>query len=227
VSSEHLIHRSRPAAGEPDGALVLLHGRGASENDLAPLADELDPERRLVALFPRGPLTLPPGGFHWYVVQRVGYPHAPTFLPTFERLSSWLEGALADAGVPLERTILGGFSQGSVMAHALALASGRPRPAGVVAFSGFVPEVDGFDLDLEARAGLPVFIAHGTHDPIITVDLGRDARDRLTSAGLAVRYVEEPVGHTIGPRALPDARALITAALIPSGRASGTPPPAD
>ena len=213
MSSDHLIHRSRPAAGEPHGALVLLHGRGASENDLAPLADELDPERRLVALFPRGPLTLPPGGFHWYVVQRVGYPHAPTFLPTFERLSSWLEGALADAGVPLERTILGGFSQGSVMAHALALASGRPRPAAVVGFSGFIPEVDGFDLDIEARAGLPVFIAHGTYDPIITVDFGRDARDRLEAAGVDVTYREDPVDHTIALGALEDARTLVTRVL--------------
>jgi predicted esterase len=74
VSDPELIHRIRPAAGDPHGALVLMHGRGAGEHDLEPLLDELDPERRLVGVLPRGPLSLPPGGAHWYVVPRVGFP---------------------------------------------------------------------------------------------------------------------------------------------------------
>ena len=74
-----LAHRIRPAAGEPRGALVLLHGRGADENDLYPLLDLIDPKRRLVGLTPGGPLSLPPGGRHWYLVPRVGYPDHDTF----------------------------------------------------------------------------------------------------------------------------------------------------
>ena len=209
MSADLLVHAARPADGDPQGALVLIHGRGASEHDLEPLADHLDPERRLVVMLPRGPLTLPPGGFHWYVVQRVGFPHAPTFLPTWERLSSWLDAVLADAGVPIERTVIGGFSQGAVMSYALALAANRPRPAGVVAMSGFVPVVDGFELDLEGRAGLPVFISHGTHDGVITVDFGRESRDRLEAAGLDVTYREDPVEHTIALAALEEARTAI------------------
>ena len=64
-----LAIRVRPAAGEPEGALVLFHGRGADEHDLVPLLDALDPERRLLGVTPRGPLSLPPGGAHWYVVR--------------------------------------------------------------------------------------------------------------------------------------------------------------
>jgi phospholipase/carboxylesterase len=99
------------------------------------------------------------------------------------------------------------------MGYALALGAGRPRPAAVVAFSGFIPSVDGVDLALADRADLPVSISHGSLDPVISVTFGRDARDRLTAAGLAVRYREDAVGHTISPGALAQARAVLEEAL--------------
>jgi phospholipase/carboxylesterase len=217
VSVDLLAHRARPAEGAPEGALVVFHGRGASEHDLAPLVDLLDPERRLAAFLPRGPLALPPGGAHWYVVRRVGFPDPTTFLSTFGRASGWLEAVLGEERIPPERTVLGGFSQGAVMSYSLGLGAGRPRPAAILAFSGFVPRVDGFELDLESRAGLPVSISHGTHDPVIGVEFGRDARERLEAAGLAVRYREDPVGHTISPGAVAQAKAVLDAALPRSG----------
>ena len=203
----------RPASGEAEGALVLVHGRGADENDLAPLADLLDPDRRLAVYLPRGPLALPPGGAHWYVVARVGFPDPETFFPTFELLDAWTEAAVADAGVGPDRLVLGGFSQGAVMSYALGLAARRPRPAAILAMSGFVPQVEGFELDLESRAGLRVSISHGSLDPIIGVGFGREARDRLTAAGLDVAYREDPVGHTIAPAALAQAKATLERAL--------------
>ena len=144
---------------------------------------------------------------------RSGFPDPSTFLPTFERLSAWVDAALAEAGVPPERLVLAGFSQGAVMAHSLGLAAGRPTPAGIVAFSGFIPRVDGFDIELGSRAGLPVAVSHGSLDPVISVQFGRDARARLQTAGLDVRYVEEPIGHTIGPAALAQACALVADAV--------------
>jgi phospholipase/carboxylesterase len=211
VSTERspIVHRTRPAAGEPAGALVLLHGRGADELDLGPLLDLLDPEQRLVGLAPRGPLALPPGGAHWYVVREIGFPDAETFLATFARAVEWLDTALAEAGVPPERTVLGGFSQGTVMSYALGLGASRPRPAGILAMSGFIPTVEGFELDLESRAGLPVSISHGTYDPVISVEFGREARDRLDAAGLQVAYREDPIAHQIAPGALAQARAVL------------------
>jgi phospholipase/carboxylesterase len=210
-----LAHRTRPAAGESAGALVLLHGRGADELDVAPLLDLLDPEQRLVGLVPRGPLALPPGGAHWYVVREIGFPDRDTFLHTFAAVSDWLDAALAEAGVPLERTVLGGFSQGAVMSYALGLAAARARPAGILAMSGFIPTVDGLELDLEGRTGLPVSISHGTYDPVIGVEFGRDARDRLDAAGLDVAYREDPVAHQIAPGAVAQARAVLAKALAP------------
>ena len=194
-----LVCRIRPAAGDPAGALVLLHGRGSDENDLFGLFDLLDPEGRLVGVTPRAPLALPPGGAHWYAVYRVGYPDPETFAPTYALGSAWVDALPDVTGVPLERTVLGGFSQGAVMSFAFGLGMGRPRPAGIVALSGFVPTVDGWELDPETPRGLPVLLAHGTQDPVISVDFARSARERLEAAGADLRYRESPIGHQIDP----------------------------
>jgi phospholipase/carboxylesterase len=184
---------------------VLFHGRGADEHDLFPLLDLLDPERRLVGATARGPLTLPPGGAHWYIVRRVGFPDRETFDATYAQASAWLDDFLTRQDVPHERAVLGGFSQGGVMSYTLGLGAGRPRPAGIMALSSFIPSVDGFELG--DAAGLPVAIGHGTYDPVIGVEFGREARDRLTEAGADVTYRESPMPHSIDPgflRELPD-----------------------
>jgi phospholipase/carboxylesterase len=206
-------HLTRPVTGTPEGALVLFHGRGTDEHDLFPLLDMLDPQRRLLGATARGPLSLPPGGAHWYAVARVGYPDAETFHATYPQVATWLDELLAEHGIAPERTVLGGFSQGSVMSYALGLGAGRPRPAGIMALSGFIPEVDGFELDLGNAAGLPVAIGHGTHDPVISVEFGRDARERLVNAGADVLYRESPMAHTIDPRFLGELPAWLRGTL--------------
>ena len=90
---DDLVFELRAPDGDPAGAIVLLHGRGTSEQDLIPLLDVFDPHERLVGAFPRGPLQLPPIGSHWYVVEEVGYPDPETFTSTFER-----PGLARDAG---------------------------------------------------------------------------------------------------------------------------------
>jgi phospholipase/carboxylesterase len=202
-----------PGTEKPTAAIVLAHGRGADAGDLEPLLALLDPGRRLLGIFPRGPLSLPPGGRHWYAVREIGFPDRGTFLPTFAELSAYLDGVLAERGIGWERTVLGGFSQGAVMSYALGLAAGRPRPAGILAFSGFIPTVDGFELDLDSRSGLPVAIAHGSHDPVIGVEFGREARERLEAAALDVHYREDPVAHTIAPAGLAQAITVLDDAL--------------
>ena len=98
MSIDSLPYRLRPADGEPEGAVVLIHGRGADEYDLLPLLDTLDPQRRLVGVSPRGPLSLPPGGAHWYVVKEIGRPDPATFRATYELVTAWLD-ALPSAAV--------------------------------------------------------------------------------------------------------------------------------
>jgi phospholipase/carboxylesterase len=204
-----LVHRVRPAAGDPRGALVLLHGRGADESDLYPLLDLLDPQRRLVGLTPGAPFFLPPGGRHWYVVPRVGYPDHDSFHASYDLLTRDVPEL---TGVPWERTILGGFSQGTVMAYALGLGAGRPTPAGLIAMSGFIPTVEGWSADLD-RPGLPVWIAHGRRDPVIGVEFARAARDALSAAPVDLTYHEHEGGHQVDPRLLAELPGWVDGAI--------------
>ena len=209
-----LIHRERPAEGDPAGLLILHHGRGADEHDLLGLADVLDPQRRLHVVTPRGPLTVPgwPGN-HWYVVPRVGYPDPETFRRAYDSLAAFHDEVWERTGIDPQRTVLGGFSMGSVMSYALGLAGERPVPAGILAFSGFIPTVEGWQLDLGSRAGLPVFIAHGRQDPIMDVAFARRARELLRAAGLPVSYHESDAAHHIDPAHLPSAIGWLSAAV--------------
>jgi phospholipase/carboxylesterase len=207
--TEPLRYLERPAEGELHGALVLLHGRGADEYDLFPLLDALDPERRLLGITPRGPLSLPPGGAHWYRLGGIPTPDPGTFFPTFEAAAAFLDAL----PVPMERVVLGGFSQGAVMSWALGLGTGRQRPAAIMALSGFLPEVEGFELDLTGLDGYPIAIAHGSLDPVIPVEFSRAAVERLRTAGAALRWRETPVPHTIDPRVLPELQAFVAAAI--------------
>lgn len=220
MTPDTLVHRLRAAAGDPEGALVLFHGRGTDENDLFPLHDELDPERRLVGATPRGPLSLPPGGAHWYAVREIGYPDPETFNAVYPVAGGWLDELLAEHGVPSERALLGGFSQGAVVSYALALGGGRARPAGILALSGFIPTVEGLELDPGRARGLPVAIGHGSYDPVIGIEWGQDARDRLSAAGADVTYRESPMPHAVDPGFIPELRDWVEAAVGKAGAGS-------
>jgi len=223
MALDDLVYRSRPATGPPAGALVLLHGRGVDENDLFALCDLLDPERRLACFTPRAPLT-PPGhtGNHWYVVERVGFPDPATFAQTYSILERWLAAVAEETGVPPERTVLGGFSQGTVMSYALGLGSGRPVPAAVVALSGFVPTVEGWEPDFAGREGLAVYVSHGVNDPVIPIGFAQSARE-LLEGRVDLTYRETPAGHSIDPRSLDEMSRFIAGALAPrtGGRGAG------
>ena len=217
VARPVITHEERPArdTAGPKGrtAIVLLHSRAGDEHEVLPWLHDLDPEERHLGLLPLAPLDLHAEERHWYLIEREASPDPATFLANLEALSEWLDRTLAVRGIDSDRTVLAGFSQGAAMAYSLGLAPGRPSPAGILAFSGYIPRVEGFDLDLEGRARLPVSIAHGSLDPTVSVGFGREARDRLESAGLAVRYHEDPAGHSITPGGLVHARAVLGEAL--------------
>lgn len=209
-----MVYQVREATGEPAGALVLFHGRGADEHDLYPLFEFLDPDRRFLGVTPRGPFSFPPGGAHWYALRQVGYPDGETFLDTYENVGAWLDGFLDERGIGHDRTVLGGFSQGGVMAYSFSLGAGRPRPAATIALSSFVPTVDGFELDLSEIP--PVAIGHGTLDPIIPVEFGRQARRTLEDAGASILYREYPLPHAIDPTFLTELRGWLARVAVPA-----------
>jgi phospholipase/carboxylesterase len=176
-----LTFQERPATGDPAGLLVLHHGRGADDHDLLGLGEMLDPGRQWHVVTPRAPLDIG-GGYHWYLVPRVGYPDPETFHAAFGTLAAFHDELWERTGIAPEDTVFG-----------------RPKPAGILAFSGFIPTVEGWQPDLASRADLPVFIAHGRRDPIMAVDFARRARELLEAGGLPVEYHESDAGHEIDP----------------------------
>jgi phospholipase/carboxylesterase len=209
-----LTFRERPATGDPAGLLVLHHGRGADEHDLLSLGDVLDPQRRLHVVTPRAPLQLPgwPGN-HWYVVPRVGHPDPETFHAAYRKLAAFHDELWERTGLTPGKTVFGGFSMGSVMSYALGLGADRPAPAGILAFSGFIPTVDGWQPSLADRTGTRAFIAHGRRDQIMDVEFARRARELLEAGGLDVTYHESDAGHHIDPAHVPPAIDWLAATL--------------
>ena len=95
------------------------------------------------------------------------------------------------------------------MSYSLGLGPDRPAVAGILAFSGFIPTVEDWTGDLQGRANLRAFIAHGRQDHVIDVEFARRARDLLIGANLEVEYHESDVAHQIDPSHIPAAQAWL------------------
>jgi phospholipase/carboxylesterase len=205
-----LSYLERAASDDPEGLLVLHHGRGTDESDLLGLADFLDPERRLQVVTPRAPLQLSGSpGYHWYLVPRVGYPDPASFAAAREALAELHDRLWEETGIGPDRTVLGGFSMGAVMSYATGLGAERPAPAGILAFSGFVPTVEGWEPALADRTDIRAFVSHGSRDPVIGIEFAERARDLLSDGGLDVTYRESELGHQIDPAHLREASAWV------------------
>jgi phospholipase/carboxylesterase len=210
MDDETLLQLERPAVGDPQGLLVLHHGRGTDECDLLGLADLLDPEGRLRVVSPRAPLAVPGSpGYHWYLVPRVGFPDRETFHAARAALAELHDRLWEETELGPERTVLGGFSMGAVMSYAMALGADRPAVAGILAFSGFVPTVEDWRPSFADRTSTRAFISHGSRDPVIEVGFAQRARELLEDGGLDVVYRESGLGHQIDPAHLTEARSWL------------------
>ena len=183
--------------------VICLHGRGSNEADLIGLAPYLDDPGgtpRLLWISPRAPLALM-GGYEWYRLEGVGVPNPATFDAARETLDRFITEALAAYPLDPQKLFLLGFSQGSMMSYAFALAQ-PGRVAGVVAQSGYIPLNAGLKVDRAGIRGKPFLLTHGAYDPIIPVEWGREARDTLAQAGAQVEYHEYAMGHEISAQSI-------------------------
>jgi phospholipase/carboxylesterase len=198
---------------EPDRLLLLIHGKGADEEDLAPLISHLDPEGRFLTVLPRAPLPLM-GGWQWYDTE--GIPRGgPQLVDSVDALDDLLDASCAEYGFDRAQAIVAGFSQGCAVTLALGLRrSDRPRPAGLLGMSGFLPEREGLEYDFSGAP--PVLIQHGTADPLISVDFGRRASARLGAEGVPVVYREYAMAHQVTLESTQDAMAWL--ALVFAGQ---------
>jgi thioredoxin len=201
-----LIHN---IVGSPDAAriLMLIHGYGADERDLAGLLPYLDPEDQFLTVLPRGPVAAPPG-FAWYDIGAIGGGHVEdvTLMSSLQDLDDLLDEVGQERDKQRPESIVAGFSQGGGLAVALGLRrSERAHPAGVVAMSGYLPDVEGLEYDWEAAVDIPVLVQHGTHDPLMPVERGRELARTLMEHGVPVTYREYPMEHQVAMESVQDA----------------------
>ena len=194
--------------------LVLVHGYGADEHDLAPLAPLVDPDGRFFVVCPRGPYSLgdgglPYGGASWYHFTGDGADPA-SFQGSLIALDHSVDAVCAARGLDRRRAVFAGFSQGGSMVLALTLrASAKPRPAAVACLSGFLHRPDWLVYDWDAADLPPAYVQHGTYDPLLPVERGRDVAETLRGHGLAVTWHEYPMQHEIRPESIVDLRAFL------------------
>jgi phospholipase/carboxylesterase len=208
-----------PAGQRPELGVVLCHGYGASGLDLAGLTQAfaiVKPQllERIAFIYPAAPLDLAgmgiPGGRAWWMIDldRLLNRPTPELLARFRRdppeglsdardkLSAMLDEAIRHFGLPLGRVVLGGFSQGSMLALDLALRSPTP-PAAVCVLSGALVNESEWRNLAPQRAGLAVFQSHGRQDGILMYPQATALRDMLTEAGLDVQFVPFDGQHEI------------------------------
>jgi len=195
-----------------NGTVALLHGRGDNATGIAPLAFELNRED-LHVISIQAPLVLDPpyaGGYEWYRMHEAGQPEQPTLFASLTALASFLESILRKYPDGADRVVLMGFSQGAV--SALGLQAQRPDlVAGVIAMSGYFPlEAEDIGTNLD---GQPIFLGHGTADPVIPITLGRQSLKTLEKLSATVTYREYPIGHQVSVDELEDIRMWLDGIL--------------
>ncbi|MEB3121323.1 MAG: alpha/beta hydrolase [Snowella sp.] len=178
-----------PSSGNPpDHILVLLHGWGADANDLAPLAQVFDlPHYQ--CLFPNAPFPHPevPSGLAWYALETPDY---YGLAESRQQLRDWLLSLEDQTGVPLSRTVLGGFSQGGAMT----LDVGLELPlAGLFSLSGYLH----FQPHPLTTPIPPILMVHGKQDFVVPIEAARQTRDALNRINAKIEYHEFNMGHEI------------------------------
>ena len=200
---EH-VHRD-PESDDAGTAVFVLHGRGADEQDLLPVADQLPGDHHVVSL--RAPDQLM-GGYTWYELDLSGgglessEPHPEEFRRSLDAVAESVDAAVDRYALDPDALSLLGFSQGAIMTLALLLEDpGRYRWA--AAHHGYLADSHA-DLEPDGIAGKPVFVAAGSADQIIPASRSEAAADRLRELGADVTFGSYDTGHGIGRDELAD-----------------------
>jgi phospholipase/carboxylesterase len=195
-----------PPAGPARATLIILHGLGADGHDFGPLASELDldavgPVRFVFPHAPHRPVTINNGYVMpaWYDILALGG-RGPEDEAGLRQSLAWIEAVIAREvarGVPASRIVLGGFSQGCAMT----LLTGLRHPerlAGLAGLSGYLPLAATTAAERHpANADVPIFLAHGTEDPVVAPARGLAARDTLQALGYPVEWHDYPMEHAV------------------------------
>jgi phospholipase/carboxylesterase len=196
----------------PPPLLLLLHGIGSNEADLFGLAPYLD--ERFLIVSARAPLVMGPGSFGWFDIEFTVEGIVANLKQAEQShalLLKFMDELTEAYDLDADGLFLMGFSQGAMMSLGAALS--RPdKVAGVVAMSGRFPsQVE--TLTPEALRDMPVFVTHGIYDPVLPVESGREARQKLEALGVALTYREYPMGHEVSMESLRDVTSWLSETL--------------
>ncbi len=195
-----------PPGDGPFPTIVALHGWGANAHDLLGLAPILNGGEALV-LSPQGPVVFAIAqgvpGYGWFDLTRGGPPQPGEVKGAADAVESFLESAGQRYPIDPRKRVLLGFSQGGVIGYELALRDPSGY-AGLAALSSWLPEELVAGNGSPDLSNLPVFVTHGTEDPMIPVDRARESRERLTAMNALLTYREHEMQHEIRPEALRD-----------------------
>lgn len=206
----------------PTASLIILHGLGADGSDFVPVCgeltlDEVGPVRFVLPSAPVRPVSLNNG--HpmraWYDILPVSGPKREdeASLRQAHEQVEWLIEREVARGIPSQRIVLMGFSQGCAMALHTGLRFPQ-RLAGIMALSGYLPLADTLAAERNpANAHTPIFMAHGTQDPVVVPARGEASRDLLAGLGYTVQWHTYPMPHSVHPREVSDIAAFLTSVL--------------
>lgn len=223
IELRELVTGGDPAA-QPVASIVVLHGLGADGGDFVPIAQELDlsavgPVRFVFPSAPVRPVTIN-GGYEmraWYDI----YPPGPdgarredeAGLRASQAIVQQLLDREAARGVPPERTVLMGFSQGCAMTLLAGLRAPQ-RLAGLVGLSGYLPLAEATDAERSAAsADVPLFLAHGEYDDVVVIERGLGTRDLLATLGCTVDWHRYPMAHEVCGEEVADLNRWLVARL--------------
>lgn len=199
-----------PAAANPSATVIVLHGLGADGQDFVPVVQvmdlsPLDAVRFVLPSAPERPVTIN-GGYRmraWYDIHPVPADPArhrledESGLLASRALVQQLIAREVDRGMAPSRIVLMGFSQGCAMTLLTGLLAPVPL-AGLAGLSGYLPLAGRFGMGVDRlQRSMPVFLAHGEHDDVVTPDRGLAARDALLSLGMPVDWHSYPMGHEV------------------------------
>ena len=213
------------SAPQPTAAVIWLHGPGADGHDFASLVPELDlsgcpPIRFIFPHAPSMPVTVN-GGYvmpAWYDIlgpNLISQQDAAGIQASERAIVALIAHEVA-RGIPAEHIVLAGFSQGCAMALHTGLRLPH-RLAGIMALSGYLPLVDRLAAERHpANAQTPVFMAHGTQDPVVVLARGEASRDALATLGQPVQWHSYPMPHSLHPREIADISAFLAQVLGPA-----------
>ncbi|MEM1333030.1 MAG: hypothetical protein AAGG08_06175 [Actinomycetota bacterium] len=198
-----------------DRLLFLMHGYTAEQHHLASYVPLVDPDERFTAIAPRGPIDMPDGdGAGWWGIDLETFESdLSQFVPSLTMLEEFIATGAAAAGVPLERCVVGGFSQGGYLSLALAGRPGAPAYAGVWAICCGMPKPPGLDIDLSGGDGRPALFQWGTKDPVIGPDQPQEVIAALADGGWDLRHHSYEMAHSQTIEMMIDARDWLAGVL--------------